>query len=466
MFELLLRADRALADGLLDQAEATYWELIEIDPTNAIAVAGLALVSLERGDERLARTFADRAMALDPENVVAGRVVETLEHRGAERVEAELPDLPLMAAERLEALSRRRSTGPPEPAEGGEPRPGLPPGLVSELPSEPLKDRRQAGRLAAAAAAAAAAAMPPAHRTATRREPHRAMPSGNRRFDADELRAPTQDAFAVAESAAAVEAVDAAELAEETPESAPGRVSGVADVTAAVELEAAESEAAGTTEAEAATADESVAVRITLVAEAAEREAAELAAAWAREGEARRILEIAEADAADPRAHDFQAAEGAAAAEAADAADDEVAEVVAGKPRAEEFEAAEAEAARLAPNEILAAQSAEPDERVEPAARRRPSFDRSAEQPSEEDAETAALREALAIVLGTEGEAGPAEPGEATGAAPPTPTHAERPGESAAQGEPAEPTQPTPQAEPEPSASRRRRGLFRRFGGS
>ena len=46
MFELLLQADKALAEGLLDQAERTYWQLIELDPTNAIAVAGLARVSL------------------------------------------------------------------------------------------------------------------------------------------------------------------------------------------------------------------------------------------------------------------------------------------------------------------------------------------------------------------------------------------------------------------------------------
>jgi hypothetical protein len=433
MFELLLQAEKALADGSLDQAERTYWQLIEIDPTNAIAVAGLALVALERGDERLARTFADRAIAIDPENVVAGRVVATLEHRGAKRVEAELPDLPLMAAERLEALSRRRSTGPREPAEGGEPRPGLHPDLISELPSEPLSDRRQAGRLAAAAAAAAAAAMPLGHRTGTRHEPHRAMPSANRRFDADELRAPAPDAFAAAESAAAVEAVDAAELAAEAPEGVPGPVSGVADVAEAAELEAAE--------AEAAAADESVALRVALVAEAVEaieREAAELAAAWARDDEARGTLEVSEAEAADQRAY--------------------------------EFVDAEAEAAHPAPNEILAAQSAEPDERVELAARRQPSeedteqpsFGRGTEHPSEEDAETAALREALAIVLGTEGEAGSAEL-EAAEAVPPAPAQADRPSESAAQGEPAEPTQPTLQDELEPSASRHKRSLFRPF---
>ncbi|MGZ6268641.1 MAG: tetratricopeptide repeat protein, partial [Candidatus Limnocylindrales bacterium] len=117
MYELLLQADKALADGMLDQAERTYWQLIELDPSNAIAVAGLARVSLERGDERLARRLADRAMSIDPESVAARRIVDSLEHKGVEQPEADLPDLPMMAAERLEALGRRRSGAKREKAE-------------------------------------------------------------------------------------------------------------------------------------------------------------------------------------------------------------------------------------------------------------------------------------------------------------------------------------------------------------
>ena len=66
MFEVLLQADRALASGDLDQAERSYWQLVELDPTNAIAVTGLARVSVERGDRRLARTLAVQALAIDP----------------------------------------------------------------------------------------------------------------------------------------------------------------------------------------------------------------------------------------------------------------------------------------------------------------------------------------------------------------------------------------------------------------
>ena len=109
MFEVLLQADKALASGALDQAERSYWQLIELDPTNAIAVAGLARVSMERGDHRLARTFADRALAMDPEMVAAKRILETLNGGVAEAPGSEQPDLPLLAAQRLEALGRRRA---------------------------------------------------------------------------------------------------------------------------------------------------------------------------------------------------------------------------------------------------------------------------------------------------------------------------------------------------------------------
>ena len=171
MFEVLLQADMALASGALDQAERSYWQLIELDPANAIAVVGLARVSMERGDHRLARTFADRALAMDPEMVAAKRILETLNGGAAEAPGSEQPDLPLLAAQRLEALGRRRAAaaqdgGVDARAGGGKPgkrgkeavdetRKPLP-----QLPAEPLAERRQAGRQAAAAAAAAAEAAP------------------------------------------------------------------------------------------------------------------------------------------------------------------------------------------------------------------------------------------------------------------------------------------------------------------
>jgi hypothetical protein len=323
MFELLLQADRAVSEGLLDQAERTYWQLVELDPTNAIAVVGLARVSLERGDEQMARTFADRARAMDPENLAARRIIEALERRIPGGVAAETPDLALIAAQRLEALSRRRtagshrpeegagtvaaaSAGPsaaataggargvasggrhditaeaatgkpagggrrrrkdeeagaatasqapgrpaPKPAKAAQPAPAdhaaavhaasgsirgprsrLRPDPIPQLPSEPLRERRRAGRLAAAAAAAVAVAMhPSAH--LPRHEPHQAMPPGRGRVAAQELRAPARDPYAAAEAAAMVEAVDAVDLADEAPASTPGPSADAADALGA-----------------------------------------------------------------------------------------------------------------------------------------------------------------------------------------------------------------------------------------
>jgi hypothetical protein len=79
MFELLLQADEALAQGKLDQADRLYSQLVALDPRNAMAVAGLAHISLERGDDDMARNLAERALELDPEAVLASRVIMALE---------------------------------------------------------------------------------------------------------------------------------------------------------------------------------------------------------------------------------------------------------------------------------------------------------------------------------------------------------------------------------------------------
>jgi Tfp pilus assembly protein PilF len=74
MIELVLEAERALVAGRLDQAERLYWQAVEGDSRNAIAIVGLARVALERGDERTAAEFARRALVLDPENAAALRL--------------------------------------------------------------------------------------------------------------------------------------------------------------------------------------------------------------------------------------------------------------------------------------------------------------------------------------------------------------------------------------------------------
>src|SRR6476469_438229 len=87
MIKILLQAERALSVGLLDRAETLYRQVAKADPQNAIAVVGLARVTLDRGDEVGALKLARKAAAIDPENPAAERMVarleEILEYRDA-----------------------------------------------------------------------------------------------------------------------------------------------------------------------------------------------------------------------------------------------------------------------------------------------------------------------------------------------------------------------------------------------
>ncbi len=88
MIELLLQAERALTMGMVDQAERLYRQAADSDPRNSIAVVGLARVALERDDDAGALQEARRALAIDPENAAASRLVARLEEVLAYRGEA------------------------------------------------------------------------------------------------------------------------------------------------------------------------------------------------------------------------------------------------------------------------------------------------------------------------------------------------------------------------------------------
>jgi thioredoxin-like negative regulator of GroEL len=131
MIEMMLEAERALAVGLIDQADRLFGQVVAADPRNSIAIVGLARVALERGDERGAYLAAKRALAIDPDNPMAShmamRMAEILRARGET-----LPAGPAAggAAPSDRPAAAPRTTRPPGVASAGSRRR---PGIVGRI---------------------------------------------------------------------------------------------------------------------------------------------------------------------------------------------------------------------------------------------------------------------------------------------------------------------------------------------
>ena len=481
---------------------------------------------MERGDHRLARTFADRALAMDPEMVAAKRILEALKGGVPKTPASELPDLPLLAAQRLEALGRRRAAAGDDEgvsARGGS-KPGKrgkaaadSPGALSQLPTKSPAARQQAGREAAAAEAATAAEVAEAAsrpQASPRPKAHQALGDrAHRNLLPEDLKTGRRavDPFAAAESAAAIEAIDATEdVVIEEHVGRTGRAQRAPD-------RADDRPGEGREAVDARGEDEGVAMRLTQVTDAADLEAAEIDAEAARREEAeldenvfgvaelvaaeelgpapiRRIdLDTLEADlrAAELRAAQREAADhgaGAGAAAGAGAGADEEAELMAAELASAELAAAERASEWIDEGAPEAATSRAGDGRREPIAPPAPPAAPAApgEEPTEEDAEAAALSEAMAMLLGGEADAsgnagGPGTADEVAGETrgparrpahgrPPAsgtgpPSSRNNPGAGRVPGKPgadgAQSEEPNPRATPEP----RRKGLLRRFRG-
>lgn len=85
-------AEIALTSGRLDRAESLFRERLETEPRDVLAITGLAQVEIERGNDRRACEIARWALALDPGDDLAGRLVARLEE--VMRYRGETPPAP------------------------------------------------------------------------------------------------------------------------------------------------------------------------------------------------------------------------------------------------------------------------------------------------------------------------------------------------------------------------------------
>ncbi len=128
MIELLLVAEHLLADGDVDRAEHLFRQVADADSRNAIAVVGLARIARARGDDEAAADFVRRALAIDPDEAAARRLLDELK-AAAEPVAERAAD---PGAEPVaEPVAEPAAAPAPEPESAQEPALPQPPTTVA-----------------------------------------------------------------------------------------------------------------------------------------------------------------------------------------------------------------------------------------------------------------------------------------------------------------------------------------------
>ena len=131
VIEQILQADRHLKVDQVEQARDIYERVVALDPSNAIAVVGLARCALADGDDRRAHELSSQALAIDPENDMArrmeARLAEILTARGETVERPEAADTgataemrPIVTAHSRASLSTADASQPDPAAARGE----------------------------------------------------------------------------------------------------------------------------------------------------------------------------------------------------------------------------------------------------------------------------------------------------------------------------------------------------------
>lgn len=120
MIERLLAAQSALDAGEIEVAGRLYAQVADADPRNAIAVVGMARVASLEGRFDDARSLVDRALAIDPAEAAARRLL------------LEIANAPTVTAA-TNAASELAPAPAPAPAPG--PAPAAP--LATHAPAPP-----------------------------------------------------------------------------------------------------------------------------------------------------------------------------------------------------------------------------------------------------------------------------------------------------------------------------------------